>query len=596
MKKTIINRNWYFKFGENKGDEINIKLNEYSLIGLPHSFGIPYYGENDFYVGYGTYYKEFNCNCDIQNSCILLEFGAIFQIAEIYLNGKYIQSHEGGYTAFTVDITNYIKQGKNTLFVRVNNIWKATLAPRAGEHIFNGGIYRDVYLIVYPKTHIDWYGVRVSSSKISDNEYELNIETKCVNAEGKILLSEVIDADGNIVCSSDCKIINNKALQKVKIENPTLWDIDNPYLYSLKTTLEDDRLLTPFGIRIIEWTKDNGFFLNGKHLLLEGANVHQDHGGWGDAVTHSGIKRDITLMKNCGFNFIRGSHYPHHTEFAKECDRQGMLFLSENVFWGIGGFGSDGFWKSSAMPVKKEHYKAFEESLRQQLSEMIRVNYNSPSIICWSMGNEVFFCNKKKVFFEKGELKTGFENALKFNWTDKNYSVELYDFSDCLKMFYDTDTKRVDFALSDKNILYYNNGKKIEIFREQINEKYCEIKKSHRKKMQYDKYFYKIFCKKLNYTLKINKEIFNKYRDAVLIIDAPCDMAHMYCSGNIVADYININNTWQIGLSRFKDDILNDATFEIRTCAIKRYQKTYFNSEIHMNDASIKLNRIYGYK
>lgn len=110
--KTIINRNWYFKFGENKGDEINIKLNEYSLIGLPHSFGIPYYGENDFYVGYGTYYKEFNCNCDIQNSCILLEFGAIFQIAEIYLNGKYIQSHEGGYTAFTVDITNYIKRGK----------------------------------------------------------------------------------------------------------------------------------------------------------------------------------------------------------------------------------------------------------------------------------------------------------------------------------------------------------------------------------------------------------------------------------------------------------------------------------------------------
>lgn len=395
MEKTIINRNWYFKFGENKGDEINIKLNEYSLIGLPHSFGIPYYGENDFYVGYGTYYKEFNCNCDIQNSCILLEFGAVFQIAEIYLNGKYIQSHEGGYTAFTVDITNYIKWGKNTLFVRVNNIWKATLAPRAGEHVFNGGIYRDVYLIVYPKTHIDWYGVRVASSKISDNEYELNIETKCVNAEGKTLLSEVIDADGNVVCSSGCKVIDNKAVQKVKIENPTLWDIDNPYLYSLKTTLEDDRLLTSFGIRTIEWTKDNGFFLNGKHLLLEGANVHQDHGGWGDAVTHSGIKRDIALMKNCGFNFIRGSHYPHHTEFAKECDRQGMLFWSENVFWGIGGFDADGYWKSSAMPVKKEHYKAFEESLRQQLSEMIKVNYNSPSIICWSMGNEVFFSKKK---------------------------------------------------------------------------------------------------------------------------------------------------------------------------------------------------------
>ena len=229
--------------------------------------------------------------------------------------------------------------------------------------------------------------------------------------------------------------------------------------------------------------------------------------------------------------------------------------------------------------------------LKIEKDESIRYIFAKLNGIC-----PEYSCNKQKVFSEKGELKTGFENALKFNWADKNYSIELYDFSDCLKMFYDTDTKRVDFALSDKNILYYNNGEKIEIFREQINEKYCEIKKSHRKKMQYDKYFYKKFCKKLNYTLKINKEIFNKYRDAVLIIDAPCDMAHMYCSGNIVADYININNTWQIGLSRFKDDILNDATFEIRTCAIKRYQKTYFNSEIHMNDASIKLNRIYGYK
>ena len=403
MIKINMNQNWYFKFGENTGDERRITLSNYNLIGLPHSFAIPYYGENDFFVGFGTYYKEFECDYNIEENEVLIEFGAVFQTAEVFINGVHVKTHEGGYTAFTVDVTNYIKNGKNTLFVRVDNTWKETLAPRAGEHVFNGGIYRDVYLIVYPKTHIDWYGVHVSSSKISDNDYELNIETKCVNAEGKTLLSEVFDTDENIVCSSDCKIIKNKAVQKIRIHNPTLWDIDNPYLYTLKTTLGEDELLTSFGIRIIKWTKDNGFFLNGKHLLLEGANVHQDHGGWGDAVTHSGIKRDIALMKNCGFNFIRGSHYPHHIEFAKECDRQGILFWSENVFWGIGGFGSDGFWKSSAMPIKKKHQKAFEESLKQQLSEMIKVNYNSPSIICWSMGNEVFF-SKKKVMREARKL------------------------------------------------------------------------------------------------------------------------------------------------------------------------------------------------
>ncbi|MEG1551783.1 MAG: glycoside hydrolase family 2 TIM barrel-domain containing protein, partial [Oscillospiraceae bacterium] len=93
----------------------------------------------------------------------------------------------------------------------------------------------------------------------------------------------------------------------------------------------------------------------------------------------------------------RGSHYPHHTEFAKECDRQGILFWSENVFWGIGGFKDEGYWDSSAMPTKKEDYLSFENSLKQSLREMIRTNRNSPSIICWSMGNEIFFSKKQVI-------------------------------------------------------------------------------------------------------------------------------------------------------------------------------------------------------
>lgn len=119
-------------------------------------------------------------------------------------------------------------------------------------------------------------------------------------------------------------------------------------------------------------------------------------------------------------------------------------------------------------------------------------------------------------------------------------------------------------------MIYYDNGNKIEIVDSLINKNFCKLNESHKRKMKYDKYFYKSFCKKSNYTLLVNKDIFKDNFDAVLVFDAPCDMAHMYCNGKIVADYININNTWEIGLLRFKNEILNGSIFEIRTSAIKK--------------------------
>lgn len=394
MKKTNINRNWKFKFGKNPGDENSVCFDGYNLIALPHSFGIPYYGDDDFYVGYGCYVKTLNIEKK-SNRRIFIEFGAAFQVAEVFVNGKFVGCHKGGYTAFVFDVTDKVSNGENILFVRVNNLWSPTIAPRAGEHTFNGGIYRDVYLIEYPSAHIAWYGVGVKTFKLDEKSYSVNVTTETVDCIGKELETTVFDAENNIVAHDICKIENDITNVDLNLDNPNLWDIENPYLYKILSRVEADELTTDFGVRTIEWTKNEGFFLNGKHVLLEGANVHQDHGGWGDAVTHSGIKRDVSLIKECGFNFIRGSHYPHHIEFAKECDRQGVLFWSENVFWGIGGFGSDGYWTSSAMPIRKEHFVPFEESLKQQFAEMIRVNRNSPSIICWSMGNEVFFSDKK---------------------------------------------------------------------------------------------------------------------------------------------------------------------------------------------------------
>ena len=401
MEVFNFNRNWYFKQGNNVGDEVSDNK-DYDLIGLPHSFGIPYYGEDTFYVGYGCYYKKFNLNFNKYDN-ILLEFGAIFQVAEIFVNKKFVTTHSGGYTMFSVDISDYVKNGENELFIRVNNLWNETIAPRAGEHVFNGGIYRDVNLIIYPNSHIKWNGVKISTTKIAENKYKINIKTKVVAAVGKILTSSIIDDNGDVVAVTENAVSTNLIEQEIELNRPHLWSTDKPYLYTLRSKLGEDSLDTSFGIRTIEWRSDDGFFLNDRHVLLEGINVHQDRGGWADASTHAGIHRDVKLMKEAGFNFIRGSHYPHHTEFSKECDKQGMLFWSEGTFWGIGAFTQDGYWNSSAMPVRQKDFEPFEKNLKQQLYEMIESNYNSPSIICWSIGNEMFF-SEKKVMQDMKEL------------------------------------------------------------------------------------------------------------------------------------------------------------------------------------------------
>ena len=129
------------------------------------------------------------------------------------------------------------------------------------------------------------------------------------------------------------------------IANPKLWSPEHPNLYSVKTVVLDggkpvDDYTSPLGFRWFKFTADQGFFLNGEHYYFKGANVHQDHAGWGDAVADSGFFRDVKLMKDAGFDFIRGSHYPHAPAFAAACDQIGMLFWSENCFWGTGGFRS----------------------------------------------------------------------------------------------------------------------------------------------------------------------------------------------------------------------------------------------------------------
>lgn len=404
------NADWRFTLSDIPGAQ-NPEFDDtkWEPVGLPHSFSIPYFRSPSFYVGYGWYRKAIDLPRLPAERRLSLEFEGAFQEAEIFVNGAVVGHHRGGYTGFSVDITTAVRPGKNILAVRVNNKWDPTLAPRAGEHVFSGGLYRDVWLTATDAIHVAWTGTRILTPELSETSGRAAVETEVRNESSKpanvTLHSQILDAQGRVVSTlpdAEVAVASGQTIigkqQSNPIANPRLWSPEDPALYRAVTSLlvagrVVDRFETEFGFRWITWTADKGFFLNGKHRYFKGVNAHQDQAGWGDAVTNRAIERDVQLMKDAGFDFIRGSHYPHDPHFAEATDRIGVLFLSEAPFWGTAGFKSP--WAASAYPTEPAQQSAFDASVKQQLAEMIRINRNHPSIIAWGMDNEVFFSAKE---------------------------------------------------------------------------------------------------------------------------------------------------------------------------------------------------------
>jgi beta-galactosidase len=408
-----LNREWRFELGDHPGAEaVGYDDSNWGAVGLPHSFSMPYFLGPRFYTGYGWYRKNLTIPVSLAGKRLSLEFDGVFQVAEVFVNGRKAGMHRGGYNGFSIDITAVAKAGDNLLAVRVNNRWDARLAPRAGEHVFSGGIYREVRLVATSPLHVEWYGTWVTTPEVSRESSLVNVKTELVNASAQpktaTLRNQVLDPEGKIVTevvsTQEIPAGQTVTVEQVtpKIASPRLWHPDTPVLYTLRTLVSDhadlvDTYDTPFGFRWFKWTADQGFFLNGEHFYLMGANVHQDHAGWGDAVTQAGARRDVQMVKDAGFNFIRGSHYPHAPAFSRACDELGIVFWSENAFWGMGGGGkgAEGSWNASAYPINDDDEPAFEASVKQSLAEMIRIHRNHPSIVVWSMCNEAYFSAKE---------------------------------------------------------------------------------------------------------------------------------------------------------------------------------------------------------
>jgi Beta-galactosidase/beta-glucuronidase len=410
--KMMLNAAWKFYKGDATGAEATgFADTAWTNVNLPHVFDTPYYSLKKgvfWYVGYGWYRKHINVQAEWKASKrIVLEFEAAFQVAQVYVNGKLQGEHQGGFTGFYFDITDAVTAGDNVIAVRVNNLWNAQIAPRAGDWLFLGGIHREVYLVVTDPLHVTWYGTFVTTPTVSATQATVNVKTEVKNedtaAASCTVKTTIVDASNAVVTSMEStQSIAAGAVYEFNqtsspIANPHLWSVETPYMYKVLTTVSNgsgvvDNYESPLGIRSIQWTADQGFFMNGTHVLIDGINAHDDRAGWGIAQTNAGFRRDVKLMKEAGFNLIRECHNPHDVSWNDATDQLGILAWAENDFWGVGGYSDsqDGGWRQSSYPVVAADEKPFQDNLKQQLTEFIRERRNHPSIIVWSMGNETF--------------------------------------------------------------------------------------------------------------------------------------------------------------------------------------------------------------
>ncbi|MDQ0964885.1 beta-glucuronidase [Flavobacterium sp. W4I14] len=396
--KISLNGEWRFSLdftntGLKRGWESNTYKSEggWDKAQVPHSFSAD--GRYLFYEGTGWYRKQFVFNGMPADSRVLLHFDAVFNRSEIWLNGKKIGTHEGGYTPFEFEVTKGIIPGKNSLVVKANNHLDSLTIPTILSNPANagnvgwvnyGGITRDVYLMIKPETYLKNVKIETAPNLAKGNSV-LKIKTFIANTKDRdttVKIGVRLFKDGKLVPAKFksvpieiAKNSNGSSITAVAIDakNTELWSVDHPKLYRAEIVLGSDTQNVNFGIRKVE-VKGAKLLVNGESVKYGGGNLVLDYPKFGSVVNDTIADKYLRLMKQGGMEFQRLSHYPLPETILDWADKNGMLIIAEAGNWGYGDREMDD-------PELKAVYK-------KQLQEMMEANWNHPSIIAYSVGNE----------------------------------------------------------------------------------------------------------------------------------------------------------------------------------------------------------------
>lgn len=393
-RETKINGGWKFTHDDPSGAEKpSYDDKSWRTVDLPHDWSIegmaektnPAGNDGGYYpTGIAWYRKTLNLPEHDANTMTTIYFEGVYMNSTVYVNGHKLGTRPYGYSSFHYDITPYLKKGRNTIAVRVDNSMQKNCRWYSGS-----GIYRNVKLIRTPLLHFKTWGVFVKSREINGQTF---VETEAAirnenNAAKTFTLRTTINDNDETKASQDVTMTLGPGGEKtvclqLPVSNPKLWSPDAPNLYRLTCSImtpdgTGDTVTEAFGIRTIEYSADKGFLLNGRQIKLNGGCVHHDNGCLGAASYRDAEWRKVRLMKEAGFNAVRTSHNPPSEAFLDACDSLGLLVIDEAF---------DG-WRESK--TAHDYSEQFDQWWPQDIEAMVARDRNHPSIFCWSIGNEI---------------------------------------------------------------------------------------------------------------------------------------------------------------------------------------------------------------
>lgn len=363
------------------------------MLDLPHDWSIEgEYNESNpsgisgafLPTGIGWYRKNLNIENLQDDNKYFIEFDGVYMNSDVWVNGQHLGNRPNGYIGFSYDLTPHLKEGKNLLAVRVDH----SKAPSARWYT-GSGIYRHVWLTKTSSINIPQWGTTVTTTNVTGASANIHLSGQINNETGRKqkveILSAIYNAENISITSTKKTLViesNEEFVQEFEVKKPSLWSPETPVMYTLETKLFVDGKLrdtykTPFGIRSIELKGSKGFFLNGKSIKFKGLSNHHDAGPVGAAVPDDVLYKRLKMVKDMGCNALRTTHNPFSPEFYTMCDTLGILVMDEAF---------DGWWKPKA---EHDYGNYFNDWWQRDLTDFVKRDRNHPSVVIWSIGNEI---------------------------------------------------------------------------------------------------------------------------------------------------------------------------------------------------------------